>query len=154
MDHLGGRFEDKVHILPVRVYYEDTDAAGIVYHANYLAFAERARTEMVRLIGVGQRRMMTEQRIAFAVRHAAVDFRRPAYLDDSLDVRSCLTACGGASMELVQDVTREGEVLVRLDIRLACMTLDGGPARLPKDVRDVVGRYVDPINKTADNRMR
>ncbi len=125
------------HRFPVRVYWEDTDAGGIVYHANYLKFAERARSEMVRARGVGQAELAAGGR-AFAVVHAEMDFKAPARLDDELEVVSRVEAVGGASMEVEQAIYRldGGAELVRLNIRLGFIALDEGrPARMPAGLR-------------------
>ena len=125
------------HRFPVRVYWEDTDAGGIVYHANYLKFAERARSEMVRALGVGQADLAAGGH-AFAVVHADIDFKAPARLDDGLEVVSRVAAVGGASMDVGQAIYRldGGAELVRLNIRLGFITLDGGrPVRMPAALR-------------------
>jgi acyl-CoA thioester hydrolase len=127
------------HIFPIRVYYEDTDAGGIVYHSNYLNFAERARTEMVREMGVSQSALLAEGRgTAFAVRHAEIDFRKPARLDDRLEVESEVTEVKGASLKVRQVIRRldDGIELVRLNVRLAYISLDGRPVRLPAGYQD------------------
>ena len=123
---------------PVTVYWEDTDAGGIVYHSNYLKFAERARTEMVAALGIDQRALADDGRgHVFAVRRAAIDFKKPARLLDRLEVETEVTAAGGASLELVQTIRRldGAEILVRLDIQLAYISLEGRPARIPADLR-------------------
>lgn len=125
----------QIHVFPMRVYYEDTDAAGIVYYANYLKFAERARTEFLRGIGVTNSGLMADEGIVFAVRECHMDFQRPALLDDRLEVHSVITKVGGASLSADQIVRRDGEDLVRLEVRLACVTLAGRPGRLPKKLR-------------------
>jgi acyl-CoA thioester hydrolase len=104
---ISGRLEGIDHVFPVRVYYEDTDAAGIVYYANYLRFAERARTEMVRLTG-GEGACVGEDgvRVAFAVRHCTADYRRPAKLDDLLNLRTRIRRVHGASLDMEQMVMR------------------------------------------------
>jgi acyl-CoA thioester hydrolase len=132
------RIRDGEHIFAVRVYYEDTDAGGIVYYANYLRYAERARTEMIRDLGIRNPDLHARHGAAFAVRRCNADYRRPARLDDLLAVHTRLTAVGGASLDAVQSVRRDGEELVHLDVRLAYMTADGRAARLPKDVRGVL----------------
>lgn len=124
-----------VHRFPVRVYYEDTDAGGVVYHSNYLRFAERARTELLRHLGFQQSRLMAEDGIGLVIRHCVVDFIAPARLDDQLLVASRLTALRGASLDLRQSVTRDGLELVRLQVKLACKSMSGRPARLPPSVR-------------------
>jgi acyl-CoA thioester hydrolase len=119
----------------MRVYYEDTDAGGIVYYANYLKFAERARTEMMRLSGVPHAEMVARDGVMFAVRRCEVDYLRAARLDDLIEVESRLLAVGGASIELLQVVRRDGDDLVRIRIRLACIDARGRAARLPISVR-------------------
>ena len=124
-----------VHVFPVRVYYEDTDAAGIVYYANYLKFAERARSEMLREHGIGNRALQQSDGIAFAVRRLSVEYLAPAYLDDLLEVRSRITNVRGASIEAEQDVVRDEKDIARLTLTLACVARSGRPARLPDAVR-------------------
>lgn len=133
-----------LHRFRLRVYWEDTDAGGIVYHSNYLKFAERARSELVRSLGVGQADLAAGGH-AFAVAHADIAFKAPARLDDQLEVVSRLHAVGGASLEMGQAINRldEGTELVRLNIRLAFIALDGGrPARMPADLRRSMADYV------------
>ncbi|MCP5368025.1 MAG: tol-pal system-associated acyl-CoA thioesterase [Hyphomicrobiales bacterium] len=142
----ANRFEGNVFVMPLRVYYEDTDAAGMVYYANYLKFVERARTEMLRSVGIENSRLADEDGLAFAVRGCAVDYRRPARLDDLLEVRSELDDLGGASLEATQTVCRGGEDLVVVRIRVACIDLnrDGRAARIPRHIRDILSRYIKP----------
>ena len=127
--------ETAPHRFAVRVYYEDTDAAGIVYYANYLKFAERARTEWMRDLGLSHSALAQSAGAAWAVRSCAIDYRRPARLDDALTVETRLTALGGASADLVQIVRRDDEDLARLTLRLAFIAPDGRPRRLPPSVR-------------------
>jgi acyl-CoA thioester hydrolase len=129
-----------VHLFPVRVYYEDTDAGGFVYHANYLQFAERARTEMLRGLGMQQSRLAAEDGILFVMRRCIADFLAPASLDDQLVVASRLLDLRGASIDFEQNVTREGFDLVRLQVRLACMS-NGRAARLPAQVRAALAEF-------------
>ena len=126
----GGR-----HVFPLRVYYEDTDAGGIVYYANYLRFAERARTEMLRALGCEPAALGAREGIAFAVRRCEIDYLRPARLDDALEVHTGNLRLGGASLWADQVVRRGGDELVRLRLRLACIGREGRPARLPETVR-------------------
>ena len=133
------------HCFPVRVYYGDTDAGGIVYHSNYLTFAERARTELVRELGISQRAMLEEGGgTAFAVRSARLDFLKPAKLDDLLRVETEVTALGGASIEMRQIIKRDRDAteLVRIAVRLGYITLAGKPARIPAGVRDLFGNWI------------
>mgnify|MGYP006443997429 FL=1 len=127
--------DHRAHVYPLRVYYEDTDAAGIVYYANYLRYAERARTEMMRAMGFSSSAIMAHDGIALGVRRCNVDYRRPAKLDDELRVETCVEKVGGASVDLCQIVRRDAETLVVMDVKLGCMALDGGAARLPAAVR-------------------
>jgi acyl-CoA thioester hydrolase len=142
--HLSGSVEDGEHVLPIRVYYEDTDAAGIVYYASYLKFAERARTEMLRLAGIRQSELAREHGTAFAVRDCRVDYRRPARLDDLVEVRSRLIDVRGASADAEQTITLDGAPLVRLEVRIACIGRDGQAARIPPTVRRALETYCQP----------
>jgi len=149
---ISGWFEGARHVFPVRVYYEDTDAAGIVYHANYLRFAERARTEMMRCLGTEHRSLMRSDGVAFAVRSADTEFFLPARLDEPLLVETVVNEVGGASMRLTQTVmrpaeaadgtTEDGNVLVQMRVRLACIDADLRPARLPRAVRAALTKRV------------
>lgn len=123
------------HRFAIRVYYEDTDAAGIVYHSNYLKFAERARTEWLRDLGVQQRQWREETGLGFAVTRCEVDFRRPARLDDLLDVDTRIIEIGGASLVAEQVIRREDDEVARLRLVVACIDKDGRPARLPQNLR-------------------
>lgn len=131
----SGRLADGVHCFPLRVYYEDTDAAGIVYYANYLKFIERARTEMMRGLGVEHARQRAETGLVFVVRRLIVDYVAPARLDDDLVVATRLLAQAGASITLEQSVRREGSLLVRAEVSIACVGPAGRPARLPPALR-------------------
>lgn len=129
---------DGCHVFPIRVYYEDTDAAGIVYYANYLRFAERARTEMLRLVAERPMQAMAADGAAFIVRRCALDYRSPARLDDRIEVRSRLVAAKGATLVARQTVLRAADVLVEIDIEVACMTRAGRPTRVPAALRDAL----------------
>lgn len=124
-----------VHVFPCRVYYEDTDAGGIVYHANYLKFAERARSELLRDFGTDNARLMAQHGVLFAVRECQATFRRPARLDDALEVHTNITAVGRATLSALQTVRRSDVVMAELVVRLACLDASGRPKRLPVDIR-------------------
>jgi acyl-CoA thioester hydrolase len=126
--------ERGVHTFTVRIYYEDTDAVGVVYHSNYLRFAERARTELLRGMGLQQSRLWAEQRIGFVIRRCLADFLAPARLDDELLVTSRLLELRAASLDFAQCIRRDGLELVRLQVKLACIGIDGRPARIPAAV--------------------
>ena len=119
---------------PVRVYWEDTDAGGVVYHAQYLAFMERARSEWMRGIGFGQE-SLREANLCFVVRSMSIDFRLPAKLDDLLSVSVRLAQCRGASLVIAQDVRRGEELLVGAEVRVAAVSADRfRPVPIPEAV--------------------
>ena len=126
---------DVTHRFGVKVYYEDTDLAGIVYYANYLKFIERARTEWVASLGVDQVALKADRGIVFAVRRVEADFLRPAKFADDLVVETKLQSLGGARIVLEQVVTRGGERLFAAVVTLVCLGEDGHAARLPAEVR-------------------
>jgi acyl-CoA thioester hydrolase len=124
------------HRFTCRVYYEDTDLAGIVYYANYLKFIERGRTEALRELGIHQTELRDRTGIVFAVRRVAVDYLRPARFEDQLVVTTTLLALGGASLDLAQDVLRDDTLLARCRVTIAALGAAGRPARLPAAIRD------------------
>lgn len=140
----SGRLDGGIHRLPIRVYYEDTDAGGIVFYANYLRYTERARTDMLRLIGITQSRLAEDDGLIFAVRRCEIDYRAPARLDDELEVRSRLTHVGGASIEAAQSIFRDDERLVDSSLAIACIGRDGRPRRLPPPIRAALAACVTP----------
>ena len=143
---MSPRVDGKTFVLPVRVYYEDTDAGGVVYYANYLKFAERARTEMLRHLGIESSVLQERDGLAFVVRKLDADYKQPAKLDDLLDVHLSLTKVGGASMDGVQRIMRGDEELVRIAIKLGCMKLSGGPGRLPEKIRNLLRNFETDTN--------
>ncbi len=130
-----GRFDGRTFLLPVRVYYEDTDAAGIVYYANYLKYAERARTELLATFGTDNATLLRERSIAFAVRRCVVDYHQPAGLEDVIVVATRVRQVLGASFDVAHRISRDGITLVSLDVRLACRSAAGRPARTPRELR-------------------
>jgi acyl-CoA thioester hydrolase len=131
------------HTHAIRVYYEDTDLAGIVYYANYLKFIERARTEWVTSLGVDQGALKAERGIVFAVRRIEADYLRPAKFADDLVVETRLQSLGGARIVLEQVVTRGGERLFVSVVTLVCLTEEGHAARLPAELR---ARFSGPLH--------
>lgn len=131
----SGRCRNGVHIFAARIYYEDTDAGGVVYHTSYLRLAERARTEMMRSVGFSHGLLLDRHNVLFALRRCTVDFRFPARLDDALEVRTRVMKVAGASIDGHQVILREGKPLVRVETTLACMEPRGRPARIPDEVR-------------------
>ncbi|WP_439143014.1 tol-pal system-associated acyl-CoA thioesterase [Planktotalea sp.] len=127
-----------MHEFGLRVYYEDTDLAGIVYYANYLRFIERARTEWVRGLGVDQVRLKEEDGLVFAVRRVEADYLTPARFDDELIVRTTVEQMTGARIVLKQDVTRGKDLLFSAQVTLVALTVGGQPTRLPANIRRIV----------------
>jgi len=128
------------HRRAIRVYFEDTDAAGIVYYANYLKFAERARTDMLRDLGISHADMMKRDGLVLVVRRCEIDYLKPARLDDLLTVETAVAKLSGASADLRQRVLRDGEVLAELKVLVVCIGQDGRPARIPDHVRGMLPR--------------
>ena len=123
------------HRFDLRVYYEDTDLAGIVYYANYLKFIERARSEWVRDLGVDQAAMKRDEGVVFAVRRIEADYHRPAHYDDLLQVQTEVEAVTGARLILRQRVMREGVALFEAVVTIVSIGIGGAPARLPAAFR-------------------
>jgi len=123
------------HSLPVRVYYQDTDAGGVVYHATYLNFAERARTEFLRERGFEMAELYGQRGLVFTIRHISADYAAPARLDDALVVKSAVTQIGGASFTAVQKIMRGDEMLCGLTVQLVLVGETGRPVRIPGDIR-------------------
>lgn len=144
-----GHLDRNTHIYPVRVYYQDTDAEGVVYHANYLHFAERARVEFMRCLGLGQDAQRDHDIVAFAVRTCTVNYLRPARLDDVLAVHSRVVHVGGASLGVEQIMRRDGQAVASLDVRLVSIGSSGRPQRLPEPIRAALGQVSDPRGNAA-----
>lgn len=120
-----------------RIYYEDTDAGGVVYYANYLRFLERARTEVLRDLGFEQAQLLRENRIAFAVRSLSVDYLKPARLDDLIEVTSSIGKLGRAQMLFQQQIARQGEILLDAQVRVACIDpVHGKAVAMPKEIHE------------------
>jgi len=132
----GGWFEGRTHVFPVRVYYEDTDFSGLVYHANYLRFMERGRSEFLRMSGAGHQSFFaTSEPLVWAVRRMTIDFVRPARMEEALTIRTSVLELAGARMRLDQRVARAGEILVKATVEVCVITLDGRPRRVPDSTR-------------------
>jgi acyl-CoA thioester hydrolase len=139
-----GRFDGKTHILPVRVYYEDTDVSGIVYHANYLRYMERGRSEFLRLAGIHHMVMLAnEEPIAWTIRRMELDYIKAARLDDDLEVHTRYRTMSGARLSGEQWVRRAGVDLVHATVEAAIITMTGKPRRIPEDVRQKLTDYLD-----------
>jgi acyl-CoA thioester hydrolase len=124
----------------VRIYYEDTDAGGVVYYANYLKYFERARTEWLRAAGIGQQVLAQSHGVAFVVRHINVDFHAPAKLDDELKLTLAVEKMGRASVHFLQQAWRDGELLVSAKVRIACISTTALRAcGIPGDILEKIG---------------
>ena len=131
--------KDDAFYYPIRVFYEDTDAGGIVYHSNFLNFAERARTEWLRHLTVGRERLQNEFGLMFVVRRATIEWRRPARLDDFLTVETRLSGMGKVRMSLTQTITRDSTTLATIGIEVVAVSVnDFTPTLLPDALRKLL----------------
>jgi acyl-CoA thioester hydrolase len=141
---LAGYLERGLHRLPVRVYYEDTDFSGAVYHANYLKFCERGRSDCLRLLGIHHQELHwheSEGRMGFVVRRMLCDFLKPARIDDLLVVETRFRDMAGARMELEQKVKRQGDLLFSAEVTVALVDASGRPKRLPKAMTEALKTF-------------
>jgi acyl-CoA thioester hydrolase len=143
--HLSGRLEGGRHILPVRIYFEDTDFSGVVYHGSYVRFMERGRTDFLRLLGVGHEALARGDHageegepLAFTVRRMTLDFLKPARIDDLVEVETSLKELGGARIVVDQRVRRGSEVLASAEVTVALINAAGQPRRIPDWLRDAM----------------
>ena len=131
----AGAFEGREHVLPVRVYYEDTDFTGVVYHASYLRFFERGRTEFLRAAGVEHSALLAlPEACAFAVTRIGVQFRAAARVDDALDIRTQYRQGKGVRIEAMQRILRGETLIAEADVEVVCIRLDGRPRRPPPEL--------------------
>ena len=138
-----GRFEGKVHILPIRIYYEDTDLSGVVYHANYLRYMERGRTEFFRLAGVTKMAMLEDaEPTAWTLRSASIEFFKPARLEDPIEVHTTCPMLSGARMLADQKIYCQGILLAHGKVEACVMTLSGKARRIPQAMREKLLPYV------------
>lgn len=132
-------------LITVRVYYEDTDAGGVVYYANYLRFLERGRTECLRALGHGQQDLLARTGLAFAVRSLSAEYLKPARLDDLLEVETRVAALGRAQVTFAQMIRRGADILLTATVRVACLELaKGKPAALPKELHAQFAALLSP----------
>jgi acyl-CoA thioester hydrolase len=143
-DHpTAGRFEGREHRLPVRVYYEDTDFTGLVYHANYVRYFERGRSDALRLMGVGHAELLDGDRpMAFVVSKMELAFLKPARIDDELVVRTLYEAARGPRLLISQTVGRGEEVLCRAEVQVVCIHMDGRPRRPTRALLEKIGPWL------------
>ncbi|MGB2932702.1 MAG: tol-pal system-associated acyl-CoA thioesterase [Methyloceanibacter sp.] len=143
---LAGRTEGETHVLPVRIYFEDTDFAGYVYHANFLKFCERGRSDFIRLLGIHHQSLANPEAgepAVFVVRHIEIDYLKPGRLDDVLEVVTRCASIGGASLVLSQEVRRGETVLVRAKVTVVLVSPSGKPQRIGNLIRGALERFVN-----------
>ena len=148
---LAGRIEGETHVLPIRVYFEDTDCAGVVYHANFLKFCERARSDFIRLLGIEHQGLANPAQgepAHFVVRRVEIDYLKPGRLDDVLEVVTSCAEIGNASLKLAQDVRRDGTLIARALVSVVLVSRSGKPQRLGALVRDALQRFVNQARET------
>ena len=138
----GGRFEGREHLFPLRVYFEDTDLSGVVYHANYLRYMERARSDMLRVAGIDQRGQHEAGEGAYAIVDLAIRYRAPARLDDALLVASRVLRASPASVVIHQTVRRGPLVLTEAQVTAALVAPSGRPKRQPADWLAIYQRLI------------
>lgn len=138
---VSGRIRNGIHVMPIRIYYEDTDAGGVVYHARYVAFCERARSDCLRLLGIHQSALGG---VFFVVRRMTCDFLKPARLDDLLEVQTRFLDMGGARVEIGQDVMLNRNTCFRAHVTVALVDGSGRPKRLPRDMAERLRGPLEP----------
>lgn len=149
----AGRFDGKDHLLPVRVYYEDTDFTGVVYHANYVRYFERGRSDFLRAAGIGHTDLLeSDDPLAFVVSELNIKYVRPAKIDDALVVRTRYEVVKGVRMLIKQTIERDGEVLCRADVVAACIHMDGRPRRPSKLLMQKVEPWLSGLSEPESTR--
>ena len=139
-----GNIENKIFAFPVRVYYEDTDAGGIVYYANYLKFAERARSEFLRFLEIDQQKLLQEKQVGFVVRSCNIEYLSSAYLNDDLLVTCQVREMGGASAAIYQEVLRDNEILAKIAVKVVFMNVaTHRPTRIDTEISEKFVQLLD-----------
>ena len=148
---LAGRIEGQTHVLPVRVYFEDTDCGGVVYHASFLKFCERGRSDFIRLLGIDATSLAgpaLREPAIFVVRKLEIDYLKPGRMDDVLEVVTTCDEIGTASLVLQQDVMRDATLLARAKVTVVLVAQSGKPQRLGALVRGALQRFVNQARET------
>lgn len=141
----AGRFDDRSHFLPVRIYYEDTDFSGVVYHANYLRYFERGRSDYLRLAGVSHTELLEgEAPTAFAVNRITLDFVKPARIDDALVVATAYDRVKGPRIFISQALHRGGDVIATAAVEACCISLTGRPKKPPALLLQRLQPFLEP----------
>jgi len=137
-----GIFEERTHLYPVHIFYEDTDFSGVVYHANYLRFLERARSSFLNLLGITHANLWDEHELAFTIRKVAIEYKSPAKVDDHLVIHTTYDHLKGARLLISQSCFREETLIVKAEIEAACITASGKPVRSPEFLKNELGPYL------------
>ena len=148
---IAGRIEGETHILPIRVYFEDTDCAGVVYHANFIKFCERGRSDFIRLLDLDHQGLANPERgepAVFVVRRIEIDYLKPGRMDDLLEIVTSCAEIGSASLVLQQDVRRGSGLLVRARVTVVLVSQTGKPQRIGALVRDRLQPFVNQQRET------
>jgi acyl-CoA thioester hydrolase len=141
----AGFFEGREHVLPVRIYYEDTDFTGVVYHANYARYFERGRSDFLRLTGVSHAALLAhEEPAAFVVTRLIIDFLSPARIDDALSVRTTFDTVRGPRLMISQRIVRGETIICAAEVHLACVSLDGRVRRPPRSLAEAITPWLSP----------
>lgn len=141
----AGRFEGRFHLLPVRIYYEDTDFTGVVYHANYLRYFERGRSDFLRLAGVRHSALLdAAEPLGFAVNRMELSFHKPARIDDALTVRTSFETMRGPRIFIAQTLRRDEEILVSAKVEVCCISLTGRPRKPPTLLLEGLKPFLEP----------
>lgn len=132
------------HSIPIQIYYEDTDAGGVVYYGNYLKFAERGRTEMLRALGFENKKLQDDKGLMFVVRHVDIDYLKPGFLDDALTMHTSITTLKNSSFVMRQTVCRGDDVICDMKVTLVCVEKESvKPAKVPEDIRKGFEQYLE-----------
>jgi acyl-CoA thioester hydrolase len=148
---LAGRIDRETHVLPVRVYFEDTDCAGVVYHANFLKFCERGRSDFIRLLGIEHQGLADPEQgepSVFVVRRVEIDYLKRGRIDDVLEIVTSCAEIGAASLVLKQDVRRDGTLLATAKVTVVLVSRAGKPQRLGAIIRGALQRFVNQARET------
>ncbi len=137
-----GNFEGRTHLYPVHIFYEDTDFSGVVYHANYLRFLERARSSFLNLLGITHANLWDEHKLAFTIREITIEYKSPAKVDDHLVIHTTYDHLKGARLRISQSCYREKTLIVKAEIEAACITASGKPVRSPDLLKNKLAPYL------------
>jgi len=138
-----GWYEEKTFVFPIRVYYEDTDLSGVVYHATYLRFMERGRSEFLRTTGLRHQGMLdADEAIVWAVRRVTIDYIKPARVDEALEVHTNVRNLSGARLWLSQDIRRQDDILSSAEVEACVISLDGHPRRIPGHMTEKLAKFM------------